>query len=105
MTEISKQLFTRSGLVAAVGILIGTVCQASLRDPSQDRPAPDADFSVAASDSVGRSSASDAATRNSLSDWRSGGVSQARASSDSRPERARVVELEVEIGAARPASN
>jgi hypothetical protein len=103
MTEVSNQLFKRGGIVAAVGILIGTVCQASLRDPSQDRPAPDADFQVAASASVGLS-ASDEATRNSSSNWDSDGVRQARASSDSRPERARVVELEIS-GGARSASN
>lgn len=104
MTEVSKQMLMRGGIVAAAGILVGTICQASLRDPSQDRPAPDADFSVAASASVGYG-ASDEATRNAISNWRSDGDTQARASSNSRPERARVVELEIAGGAARSTSN
>lgn len=102
MTEVSNQLFKRGAVVAAIGILIGTVCQASLRDPLQDRR--DADFPVAAAASVGYS-AGDETARNSLSNWRSDGVKQARASSDSRPEHARVVELEIAGGAARSASN
>jgi hypothetical protein len=104
MTEVSKQMLMRGGIVAATGILVGTICQASLRDPSQHRPALDADFTIAASATVGYG-ASDEATRKAISNWRSYGDAQARASSNSRPNLARVVELEIAGGAVRPASN
>jgi hypothetical protein len=103
MTEVSKQLLKRGGIVAAAGILIGTVCQASLRDPSQCRPS-DAALSAAVTASAGYGDAP------LLSNRVSDGVRQACASSDTRPQRARVVKPEflhaVQIaGGARSASN
>jgi hypothetical protein len=109
MTDVSRQVLERGGIVAAAGIFIGTVCQASLTDLSQCRPASDAaDLSVAVSASS-RFGATDDATRRSLPSQDSG-VRQACASSDSRPQRPRVVEPNflnaVEIaGGARSASN
>jgi hypothetical protein len=106
MTDISKQMLMRSGIVAAAGILIGTICQASLTDPSQCRPASDANLSAAESASAGYADA----TRRSLSDRDSDGARQACAASNGRPQRALVVEpdflhaLEI-AGGARSASN
>jgi hypothetical protein len=101
MTDVSKQMLMRGGIVAAAGILIGTICQASLTDPSQCRPESNSGLSVGVSASVGYGNK----TRRD-----SDGVRQACASSDSRRQGARVVELDflpvVAIaGAARSASN
>jgi len=106
MTDVSKQMLMRGGIVAAVGILIGTICQASLTDPSQCRPASGADLSVTVSTTAGYGDG----TRRSLSNRDSDGVRQACPISDSRLQRARVVEPDfmhaVEIaGGARSASN
>jgi len=101
MTDVSKQMLMRGGIVAAVGILIGTICQASLTDPSQCRPASGADLSVTVSTTAGYGDG----TRRSLSNRDSDGVKQA-----CPLQRARVVEPDflhaVEIaGGARSASN
>jgi hypothetical protein len=87
MTDVSNQPLMRAGIVAAAGILIGTICQASLTDTSQCRPAFDAGRSAAVS-----------------------GARQACAASDSRQQPVRVAEPEfmhvVEIaGGPRSASN
>jgi hypothetical protein len=103
MTDVSKQRLMRGGIVAAAGILIGTICQASLTDPSQCRPASNAGLSVV-------SGGYGDATRGSLSNRDPDGVRRACGSSDGRPQRARVVEPEffhgVQIASgARSASN
>jgi hypothetical protein len=85
MTDVSRQMLERDGIVAAADIWIATVCQASLTDFSQCRPASDAGLSVAVSGSAGYGDA----TRRSLSDRDSDGVRQACASSGSRAGRAR----------------
>jgi hypothetical protein len=106
MTDVSKQMLMRGGIVAAAGIFIGTICQASLTDRPQCRPASDAGLSVAASASAGYGDA----TRPSLSNRDSYGVRQACAPSDSRPRHAAVVESDVSrvveiAGGARSAPN
>ena len=83
MTDHSKQMLTCGAIVAAAGILVGTICQASLTDPSQCRPASNAALSAA---SV--SAAYGDAMRHSLA---AGG---ACASSDNRSQSARVAEPE-----------
>jgi hypothetical protein len=82
MTDVSRQMLERDGIVAAADIWIATVCQASLTDFPRCRPASDAGLSVAVS-GYGD------ATRRSLSDRDSDGVRQACASSGSRAGRAR----------------
>lgn len=105
MTEVSKPLLKRGGIVAAAGILIGTVCQASLRDVSPCRPS-DPDLSGAISASAGYAVSYDAPL---LSNRESDGVRQACAASDSHPQRARVVEPDfvhaIVAGGARLVSN
>lgn len=102
MTDVSKQMALRGGIVAAAGVLIGTICQASLTDPGQCRPASNTSLAVISSEAP-----RDGARPLSIDER-----GRACASSYARLQRARVAEPEflhvdvVEIaGGARSASN
>ncbi len=94
MTEISHSMHMRGAIVAAAGIFIGALCQASLIDPSRRLPASPV-FRTA-----------DDATRPQLSTWKTDQASLACASLANQPQRPRPVEPEflnaVEIAAAIP---
>jgi hypothetical protein len=92
MTNMSHSAHVRGAVVAAAGIIVGALCQASLIDSTQRLPA---------------SPANDA-TRPRLSTWKTERTSQACASLGNEAQRSRAVEREcpiIEIAVARSTSN
>ena len=80
MTDISHSMHMRGAIVAAGGIFIGALCQASLIDSSRCLPA-----------SPVFSTADDAAT-SPLPSWKTDPLNRACASPENRPQRPRAVE-------------
>jgi hypothetical protein len=80
MTEVSQSMRKRGAIVAAAGIFLLSISQASLIDPSGCRSAPEA--SSTADDATGRPSSSGNTYR----------LSRACASLESQPQRPRAVE-------------
>jgi len=97
MTDILHSTRMRGAIVAAAGIFIGALCQASLIDSSRRLPASPV-FRTA-----------DDATRPQLSTWKTDQASRACASLANQPQRPRAVEPEfpnaVEIAVAQSPSN
>ena len=97
MTHISHSTHMRGAIVAAAGIFVGALCQASLTDSSQ-RLAASQVFRTA-----------DDPTRPQLSTWKPDQASQACASLARQPQRPRAAEPKfpnaVEIAVAQSPSN